>query len=218
MKNNLKHSSLMERSQLVLCGLLAAGLQICSTHAAVILNVDLGDRPLVGNTAGQTVDLYIDNIGDTTLQASGLTFVLQLVGGGGISGPSVTAVNVLTGTPWQGLTLLANPQSQGPALWDLRYVDISGGYAELAAGSHTKLATVTFDTTGFESGSWALTFGGTKYNQFLTGTEFFPTFTSGQINVSAVPEPVDVALPIFGGLAVLIGGVRRWCRQKASAG
>lgn len=90
-----------------------------------------------------------------------------------------------------------------------------GKYAELGAGSSTKLATVTFDTTGFESGSWALTFGGTKYNPFGDpGNEIFPTFTSGQINVTPVPEPVHLALPIFGGLAVLIGGVRQWCCRK----
>jgi len=42
----------MKRRRLVLLGLFAAGLQMCSTHAAVILSVDVGNRPLVGNTAG----------------------------------------------------------------------------------------------------------------------------------------------------------------------
>lgn len=100
----------MKRSRLVLWGLLASGLQIWSTHAAVILNVDKGDRPLAGNTSGQTVDLYIVNTGDT-LQAQGLTFRLQL----GLGGPSITSLDLVTGTPWAGQlgsTTILNSQPQ----------------------------------------------------------------------------------------------------------
>lgn len=219
MKSNLNHYPLMKLSRLILSGLLAAGIQSWSTHAAVNLSVDVGSNPLVGNTGGQTVALRLLNTGSDPLQANGLTFQLTLVGGGSPSGPSITAVDLVTGTPWAsaGSPSIAPGGSTSPAFWDLRYVFFSGS-ATIGANSDTLLATVTFDTTGFTSGTWSLGLDGTKYNQVGTSIEFFPALNNGEITINAVPEPVHMALPIFGGLAVLIGGVRRWCRRKASVG
>jgi len=219
MKDNHKESALLKLSRRVLWGLLAAGLQSGVTHAAVILSGDVGNIPLLGNTANQTVELRLLNTGSDPLQVNGLTFQLNLVNGGGVLGPSITAVDLLTGTPLAGAgaASIAPGGSTSPAFWDLRYVFFSGS-ATLAANSDTLLATVTFNTTGFANDSWALSLGGTFYNQFGTGLEFFPNFVDGQINVSAVPEPVQLALPIFGGLAVLVGGARRWHRRQARVG
>jgi len=208
----------MKLSRLVLCGL-AAAMGIWTTHAAVILSGDVGNIPLLGNTAGQTVELRLLNTGSDPLQVDGLTFQLSLVNGGGALGPSITAVDLLTGTPLAGAGTpsIAPGGSTSPAFWDLRYVFFSGS-GTIGANSDTLLATVTISTINFTSGSWGLSLDGTFYNQVGTTMEFFPTFASGQINVTPVPEPVHLALPIFGGLAGLIGGVRRWSRRKASAG
>ena len=42
-----------------------------------------------------------------------------------------------------------------------------------------------------------------------------PAFFDGTLTV--VPEPVNVALPVFGGMVALAGGYRWWYRRKASA-
>jgi len=217
MKNNLKQCSFLKRSRVILWGLLAASLQMWSAQAAVILDVDVGNPSLAGNTAGQTFDLYIVNNGDT-LQAQGLTFRLEILGGSGLS---ISSLDLVTGTPWAGQLGSVTIVNSLPQLWEVNVLSdfFSNKYAELGASSSTKLGTITFDTAGLGTGPWTLVFDGTKYNPLGNpGNEIFPTFTGGQITLTPVPEPVHVALPIFGGLAVVIGGVRRWRHRNGRAG
>ena len=194
-----------------------------TARAALILSVDVGATALGPNAAGQTLDLFIDNTGDTALQAQGLTFRIQLDDGlGGGNAPVITLVDLVSGTPWAGHVGSVINQTTQPEFWDVRVLsDIFGGqYAQLDPGSHTKLATVTFDTTGFTSGTWDLRLadftlnpdpGDTKYNLFGSGNEVFPTINNGMLSV--VPEPVNVALGFFGGACAGIGAWR-WYRRR----
>ena len=101
----------------------------------------------------------------------------------------------------------------------LRYTSTSSGTVTLGAGTFD-LATVTFDTTGIGAGvySWSAATspnGVSYFTDTSLGGVLNPTLFGGTLTV--VPEPVNVALSIFGGLAVLAGALRWWCRRKASA-
>lgn len=215
----------------MLLGFLVTSGSSWSVRAAVDLSITVGTIGLSPNTPGQTVDLFIANTGDTAFKTQGLTLRFQIDDGlGGGNAPILTMVDAVNGTPWVGNLLGSqNNQTTQSEFWDVRlFSDFLGGqYAELGANSVTKLATATFDTTGLTSGTWDFRLasftlnpnpGDTKYNLFGSGIEFFPTVNNGQISVTPVPEPVHLALPIFGSLAVLIGGARRWWRRKTSAG
>jgi len=211
---------LRQTRRLTLLGLLVMAGPTWSAGAAIILNVDVGTIPLSANTPGQPVDLFIDNTGDTAFQAQGLTFRIQLDDGlGGGNAPIITAVNLVNGTPWAGHLGSVNNQTTQSEFWDVRVLSdfFSSQFAQLDANSHTKLGTVTFDTTGFTSGSWNLRLadftlapdpGDTKYNQFGSGNEFFPTINNGQITV--VPEPSTWFAGIFALSVAAVASLRRW--------
>ena len=217
MKTTARNPQLMKLSRLALLGLLAAGGLSWSARAGLYINV--GTIDLNPNTAGQTVDLFIDNTGATAFQAQGLTLRLQVDDGlGGGNAPILTAVNAVTGTPWAGQLGSVNNQKTEPEFWDVRIFSdfFSGKYAELGPNSHTLLATVTFDTTGLTSGTWDFRLanftltpnpGDTKYNLFGTGNEFFPTVNNGQLTV--VPEASTWLAGMFALSVAAFSGLRR---------
>ncbi len=75
---------------------------------------------------------------------------------------------------------------------------------------------INFTTTGFQSA-----FNGQNPND--TWTLFFADMVPGDtstlngwsLDITAVPEPVNVAMAVFGTIAVIVGGVRRY-RQRTS--
>lgn len=218
-KTNFDEFRVARLCRMALLGLLMCVAPIWSARAALVLNVNVGTVSLAPNMAGQTVDLFIDNTGDTALQAQGLTFRIELDDGlGGGNAPVITLVDLVSGTPWSGHLGSVINQTTQPEFWDVRVLsDIFGGqFAQLDAGSHTKLATVTFDTTGFTGGSWNLRLanfdltpdpGDTKYNLFGSGNEVFPTINNGTLSV--VPEPSTWIAGLF-ALSIAVGtGLRR---------
>ncbi len=188
-------------------------------HAAVI--VDLPDLNLIPNTAGQSFELTVSNDGGG-VDVTGIQLNLQVAdggaeAGGSTDGPSITAVDIFTGTIFEnnnnGLTGgIAVPQIfAGGTL-------TSSGTVQIPNGSST-LASVTFDTTGFSSGIFTYTVentlnGSMKYT--TSGADLFPTFGSGSLTVSPVPEPSTV----FGAIACLtFVGFRfrsHHCQQKGN--
>ncbi len=197
--------------------LIALILGWTSTQATVL--VDLPDLNLLPNTAGQTFDLFVSNDG-ANVDVTGIQLNLQIADGGPEAGgstdaPSLTSVDIFGGTIFEnnnnGLTggIAVDQIFAGGTL-------TSSGTVAIPNGS-SKLASVTFDTTGFSSGSYSYTVentlnGSMKYT--TGGADLFPSFGGGTLTVSPVPEPSAV----FGGLAsVAFVGVRFWRRQKGTA-
>jgi hypothetical protein len=210
-------------SLLVLFG---AGL---ATRAALIL--DLPDLTLQPNQPNQIFTISVQNDGSSaTLTGVQLQLIVGngdvAIGGSG-GAPAFQAVSLLapgslfagnnTGDGGAGNFATDFPPNGLKQLFQ-RLTSTSSGTVALGTGTFD-LATVTFDTTGIGPGnySWAATsqFGASFFTDTSPGGVVTPTLAGGTLTV--VPEPVNVALSIFGGLAVLTGGWRRWCRRKPSA-
>lgn len=140
-----------------LCG--ATGLK-----AELVLH--LGNVDLLPDTPNQAVDLYLQNTGDS-LSIAGLELNLQIADGGpelsdfgGLrDGPSIVQIDLIDGTLFEG--------SQANVTQDLAFPQLVVQSLDLDAGAiiiptsltpNQKLATLLFDTTGFEQigESWTL--------------------------------------------------------------
>ena len=207
-----------------LAGLLALFVASLGARAALIL--DLPDLTLQPNQANQIFTISIQNSGASAL-LTGVQLELIIgngdvaVGGSGV-GPAFQAVSLLA----SGSLFAANNTGDRGAgnFGGLRQVfqrttSTSSGTVTLSPGTFD-LATVTFDTTGIGPGvyTWSAATspnGVSFFTDTSSGGVVHPTLFDGLLTV--VPEPVNVALPVFGGLAVLTGGWRRWRRRKAGA-
>ena len=146
------------------------------------------DNNTIGLTESYTVSGLAASISDLTL-----TIVLQ----GGAS------------TDLTGYLRLGN--TGGSPSYDL--TSLIQGTAEAPGGT---TYSVSFANPGFQSA-----FNGQNPND--TWTLFFAdtvpgdttTLNGWSLDITAVPEPVNVAMAVFGTIAAIVGGVR-WYRQRTS--
>src|SRR6187399_2311115 len=166
-----KHFAIQRRAQFtrelrdvflrtIMLGWVAA---IC--EGALVINV--GNRNLLPNTAGQVVEVFIQNTGGTAIDVGGASINIQVAdsgpppGIGSIPGPRITAANILTGTIFQSNNsgqqdITAIPQFVNS------FVTTSNGTVSFGPGATTKIATVTLDTTGFSTpATWDFKLGNT---------------------------------------------------------
>jgi hypothetical protein len=181
-----------------------------------VFEIDLPDLLLQPNTAGQSFDLFVENQGGN-FPVTGIRVEL-LVGDGGteaggtIEGPSISEVDVITGT------IFATPNNNGaggagsvvPQLFE-RSTLTPSGTVNVPAGS-SKFATVTFDTTGFGPGTTVnytldtgAAFNGPTLYHTQTG-DYQPTLLDGTLTV--IPEPSHCAAA-FGGACLVWAAARR---------
>ena len=134
---------------------------ICVLSAAATASaapiVDVGSHPLLGSTAGQTIQLWVT--GDGNL--AGLNLFVQVGDGGpelvgyglpaGTDGPSIAGVNL---QPMGGIFTGRGAQtdSNGIPQVVISTFDVTNG----AVNANGLLVELTIDTTGFSSGSWPL--------------------------------------------------------------
>lgn len=225
------NSSTLSFLRPTLAGALLAGSVADSAQAQLFM--DVGDVFLSPNQAGQQVEFFIENLGAVGISVSGLSFNLQVAGGGPASeggpgpnfadGPNITGVDLLSGSTFA----LNNTGPQNAASIDQFAnwtITTSSGFASLGAGVRSKLATVTFDTTGFSSGAWALSLGDTlngptKYFR-IDGpqvNEIVPQITDGTLTVGTAPVPEPAATALVSAIAIL--GLAAWRRvQRSQAG
>jgi len=174
-----------------------AGLARAATPA-----IDVGTHDLLANTPSQTVQITVS--GDALVN-----FVLvdcQIgdggpLGGGKITGPSITNVDVVTGTIFQ-YNNEGNAYGSGTIIPQVAYQGTITNYSTGGFVTATGLlATVTIDTTGFT------TVGATfdlKLKGTLNGDTSFgdsvpaPIITNGTIRIVAAPEPGSLALVVAG--------------------
>ncbi len=223
MKHQLRSTFVKALNNLFLSATLIA---ITAPVGAAIM-IDLGSQPiaLLPDLALQQVILNVSNPDGTDFfsTAATLKFVVDDGTGGG-NAPVITGIDALNLTPWSSAGGIQNNQTTNPEFWDVRvFANFLGGQsAKLPANSSTRLAKVTFDTTGLSSGTWTIKMSalnvdpqGSKYEVFGGGTHF-PDVTVGSITLlAAVPEPAETAL--ISGLALLgVGVARRYRKNKRS--
>jgi hypothetical protein len=216
-------------SRIWLAGVLTLFVAGSATRAGLIL--DLPDLTLQPNQANQTFTISVQNTG-AGVQLTGVQLLL-LIGNGDVAiggsggGPAFQAVSLLapgslfaannTGDRGAGNFAADYPPNGLTQLFQ-RTTSTSSGTVTLDTGTFD-LATVTFNTTGIGPGDYSWAANWLSQVSFFTDTSqggvVNPTLIGGMLTV--VPEPVNVALPVFGGLVALAGGYRWWCRRKASA-
>lgn len=203
-------------------------------QAALILQT--GAVNLQPNLAGQVIDFFVQNDSASEVLVSGLEFSLQVgdsgpgsEGGlGTVDGPNITSANLLTDTPF-ATDNEGTPANLGfPQLAIYSLGTGSGDPVSLPGNTSSKLARVTFDTTGFASGVWSLAFGNTLndatkylYSDGVVVVDVPLTITDGTLSISVVPEPGDYALAAGGSLvafALLRSRARRLTRHSVCGG
>ncbi len=176
--------------------------------------ITVGTHTLLANTAGQTIHISISGAD----HVQGMTSRVQ-IGDGGIpvppgtshSGPLISSLDALSGTIFSGGIQTPTPGNVFP-----QYREDVVDVASIVTVSGL-LMTLTVDTTGFDSGTWALTLkdniGGLGNETFLNNGSHIPLdITDGFITIQAIPEPS--MLPLWGLLPVL-GGVYFWRNRRS---
>jgi hypothetical protein len=169
--------------------------------------IEVGNVVLQPGISGQQVMFFATG----NELVDGLEFDIQ-VGDGGSDvggtdvGPIITAIDLITGTPFEG----NSPTQVDVVTFDRARQSTVDVPADVALSANTKVATVTFDTTGVATGSYDLLLSGvagafdTTY--FDGGTEVTTVVVNGQITV--VPEPSAILLLVL-GLAMVWNNARQ---------
>ena len=188
----------------LLCALAVAG----TTSATPTVNV--GNHGLLPNQAGQTIQIFVSG-GDLV---PGVDFTLQVAdtgpasegGFGTIDGPNITGIDLLTGTIFAGGTQLG--ANTVPPQWWSRTA-----FTNSPVPASGLLATVTFSTVGFFSGTWDLKMRDAHFN---SSTDWEGNgsvngngegITNGTLYV--VPEPATLSLLVPCAAAIAAGRRRR---------
>ena len=134
-----------------------------------------GTPALDPNTPGQAIEFFIDNQGASPVSVGALDLVVEIGGGGPvIPFPSVSLsapVDLVSGTIFQNNNLgnfADGANAPRLQLWSTEYKGAGDPTPPpvLQPGLN-KIATITFDTTGLNSGSWQLLFSGTTIGDSL---------------------------------------------------
>ncbi len=169
-----------------------------STWATPIINV--GNIVLSPNTAGQVRQILVS--GPDAVQ--GLNFRLQVEdggtgAGGSINGPKITAVDIIgPGTIFNSSNTGSVDPGSAPQFAERRTSTNLAVSPTVAASG--VLANVTFDTTGFSGGIFALSLKGTVDGDTNFGASTPATITNGTLQV---PEPASLGLILVGTASLL---------------
>ncbi len=196
---------------------------LISTSPAWSAMIDIGEQHLLPDTAGQTFQIFISSA--TAETAVLMILELQVGDGGpevgGTLGPAISYADILTDTIFGALPndgdkgwSLDNPGLY-PQLWQSTVITedpIDPSQPGPEAELNGLIATVTIDTTGFESGTWDFIASQTVVEEW---TEFYTqpmqpvplTVIDGTITI--VPEPSTILLLLTGALGLLAYRIRR---------
>ena len=194
LEENMKHlQSLNIRIVLTACGLavLAATAPADGADPSIVV----GSHNLLPNTAGQPVQIRVENVPDV----AGVKLNAQIEDGSGIGTPRFSGVDLITGTIF---TSNADAWDNGTTPGLLIYSILTPpGTVSASAGL---LATLYVDTTGFNSGTFVLSLGDTLNGAttFLSESGEVPIIiTNGTLTV--VPEPSGLAILVTGLIPLL---------------
>jgi hypothetical protein len=190
--------------------------------ARASLIIDIGDIAVLPGTPGQKVPIYVHG-GDAVIQ---LLLRVQIADGGQavpdqpITGPSITGVDVITGTIFDGNNTGQSPEyADGVVFPQLAYRGTMTAHDSVAAEG--LLATITIDTTDFttEGETFSLKLSDTLFRTqtAFNGGEIVPEIINGKILISSaasenVPEPATGLLAAAGAGLLLRRRKRSVCR------
>lgn len=178
-----------------------------------------------GNSAGVTSAINVGGIGNILSSGDNVSVILNVSGGNMGDLYAYLTYNgttvVLLNRPGTG----GNPSSLGYVGGSLNNVTLTdGGLTSIdsygggaTSGSYNPSGgSIVFQNYNSISpdGTWTLFFA-----DLSGGDSSASTLNSWTLDITAVPEPINVALPIFGGLLFAIGLFRRFVgsRQNGSA-
>lgn len=174
-------------------GALALAFALGNVALSDLLRIDVGEIFLQPNVAAQVVELWVYNSASTNVPVQGIELNLQigdggLLIGGSTEGPGISVVDLVAGTIFEANNLGTNdasgrPQEEHPLLGFYSTVTRTAT-VDLPAASRMRLARVTFDTRGLESGRWALAVGAT-----VNGPTRFVNLVSGGQDGSGAINP-----------------------------
>jgi MYXO-CTERM domain-containing protein len=199
--------------QIILC---AALLLSAATSAQASATLNVGDHFLLPNTPGQSFDIFVTG-NDLVL---GTDINSQIADSGPLAAGSILAPTYTGDMLVPGAIFATN----NTGIVD----ETSGlyGHEFLVLGTLTDPSTdgvidngllvrLTFDTTGFTSGSWPLLFSGTvngdtAFGSLLSdGTRIYTSLTITNGSITIVPEPSSVVLGLFAAAGLFAVAVRR---------
>jgi hypothetical protein len=201
-------------------GLAIALLFAVATVANASSVIVVGPHLLLPNTPGQTIQILVTG-NDTTVQ--GMNFTSVIGDGGSIFGgvddvvPTMTA-DIITGAVFAPDG--ANAVNQNPgfvfgiglAPWSVTTVSTNTGFGPFNRLNNGLLATLTIDTTGFTTGTWALSLDDPNVGTTdWAGSAEAPSITNGSITI--VPEPTSVVLGLFAAAGLGAVAIRRRTRK-----
>jgi hypothetical protein len=153
--------------------------------------INVGNHTLLPNTPNQAINIYVSG----AQMVPGLVLYVQVGDGGpertqtgiateGTDGPSISAVDIKTGTIFAGSSALQINQAGLPQ-WIHSEIAVSSDVA-----ANGKIATIWIDTTGFTSGTYDLKLAGTLEGSSNGAADtIFNTvpaqITNGTITISA---------------------------------
>jgi hypothetical protein len=150
----------------------------------------VGSPTIVANSP--TASWTFTIAGGVSSSVSGLNFNIQV--GDGTVGPPVTGIDLITGTPFAALASTQQPNGPQPpnqhaAFWNVTTPGSPPATISVSPGKW--VGTVTFNTTGFTSGSWPLhldaTANGPTTYLDSNGDPISTLITDGTLTI--VPEP-----------------------------
>jgi hypothetical protein len=171
-------------------------------------------NPTVFQNSSFTLPINVTDSGNASVEdIEGMTFTFQIGNGAG-STPSITSLDMITGTIWSGHTSASNvvtPTGGNNPQFQVRdlITDTAGDFVN----ANGLLGTVTISTAGAAAGAYDLKMIGTafpssdsKFYNGLGGT-VTSTFFNGTLTV-VVPEPSSMLL-MFAAVALVVRRSRR---------
>jgi hypothetical protein len=175
-------------------------LALCASVGRADVIVDVGSHDLQPNMPAQVIQILVHG-GD---QVQGVMVQAQVedggkLAGGNITGPTITKLDVITGTIFADHNTLQTPSSTG-----YMFPQVARAGTTTPAGTTVAaegvLATLLIDTTDIPAGTYSLNLTGTVNLDTVFG-EIVPTIHNGTLNV--IPEPATGLLAAAGATLLL---------------
>jgi hypothetical protein len=186
---------------------------LCKTATAAGISVTGNSYNVAAGTPVTAQFLVSNSSLPTVSQIEGMTFTVQ-IGAGTNLAPSITSVDLLTGTIWSSHVTAGNittPLGGNQLQYQSRDIitDLPSDYVDL----NGLLATINIDTTGAMPGDYSIILTGTntigRDSEFLNGSGDPIQATFGVANLTIVPEPSTLVLGTLAGLGLGALSLRR---------